>query len=190
MDVTSITPSPQALRALAHPVRLRMLGILRIDGPATATTLGQRLGLNTGSTSYHLRTLARHGFVVEDTELGNARDRWWRAAHRFTTTETLLPTDPDDREALEAYLQSVVVLMTQKLQASVEELPLLPREWSETTSYNDWSIRLTPARARALVERLQELIDAEQEDDTEEAVQYVVQLNGFPHPGKASERPA
>ena len=66
VDLTSITPSPAALKALAHPVRLRMLGLLRIEGPATATTLATRLGLNTGATSYHLRQLAQHGFVVED----------------------------------------------------------------------------------------------------------------------------
>ena len=66
MDLTSITPSPQQMKALTHPVRVRMLGMLRIDGPATATTLADRLGLNTGATSYHLRQLAQAGFVVED----------------------------------------------------------------------------------------------------------------------------
>ncbi|MGB0191497.1 MAG: helix-turn-helix domain-containing protein, partial [Nocardioides sp.] len=50
-----MTPGPEQLKALTHPVRVRMLGMLRIDGPATSTTLAQRLGLNTGATSYHLR---------------------------------------------------------------------------------------------------------------------------------------
>ena len=63
MDLTSITPSPSGLQALSHPVRLRMLGLLRTEGPATATTLAPQLGLNTGATSYHLRQLAQHGFV-------------------------------------------------------------------------------------------------------------------------------
>ena len=144
MDLTSITPSPQQMKALTHPVRVRMLGMLRIDGPATATTLAARLGLNTGATSYHLRQLAQHGFVVEDAERGNARDRWWKAAHRFTRTELTRPADPDAAETLDAYLQSVVVVMTQNLQRSVEELPLLPAEWRDATSYNDWVVRLTP----------------------------------------------
>ncbi len=81
MDNRSITPTPQQLRALTHPVRLRMLGILRTEGPATATVLAQRLGLNTGATSYHLRQLAQHGFIDDDAERGNGRERWWRAAH-------------------------------------------------------------------------------------------------------------
>ena len=57
-----------SLRGLAHPVRLRMLGLLRTEGPATATRLAARLGLNSGATSYHLRQLATHGFVVEATD--------------------------------------------------------------------------------------------------------------------------
>ena len=43
-----------------------MLGILRTEGATTATALAQRLGLNTGATSYHLRQLAQHGFIVDD----------------------------------------------------------------------------------------------------------------------------
>ena len=65
MDLTSITPDPTALKALSHPVRLRMLGLLRADGPATASSLALRLGLNSGATSYHLRQLHQHGFVVD-----------------------------------------------------------------------------------------------------------------------------
>ena len=184
MDVTSITPSPTALKALTHPLRLRMLGILRIEGPATATTLATRLGLNTGATSYHLRQLEKHGFVVEDTERGNARDRWWKVAHQATMTDTAQPTDPAEKETLEAYLQAVVVTATQTLQRSVEELPLLPPEWSDATTYSDWVTRLTPARAKALVEQIADLLSSTEEDeDDPEAVQYVVQLNGFPYPG-------
>ena len=88
MDLSSITPTPAALRALSHPVRLRMLALLRTEGPATATTLAARLGLNTGATSYHLRQLAEHGFVVDDPERGDGRDRWWQAAHRATVTNS------------------------------------------------------------------------------------------------------
>jgi DNA-binding transcriptional ArsR family regulator len=189
MDLTSITPSPTALRALAHPVRLRMLGMLRIDGPATATMLATRLGLNSGATSYHLRQLAQHGFVVEDTQRGNARDRWWRAAHQTTTTEITPPDDPGERETLEAYLQSVVVVMTQTLQRSVEELSVLPREWGEATTYSDWLVRLSPRRAKALIEHVMATIQEVDDEDGEDAAEYVIQLNGFPYPGKVSGSP-
>ena len=99
---SSVTPDIAGLRALSHPVRLRMLGLLRSEGPATATTLAQRLDLNTGATSYHLRQLAQHGFIAEDTERGNARDRWWRAAHDSTRTDFRAQGESD--EDVEAYL--------------------------------------------------------------------------------------
>ena len=119
MGATTVTPTPHQLKALTHPVRLRMLGMLRLEGPATATTLAVRLGLNTGATSYHLRQLAQHGFVEEATDLGNARDRWWKAAHRSTTTANTAP-EPEAKETLEAYLQTVAVVMTEQLQAMTD----------------------------------------------------------------------
>ena len=67
----------RTLRAIAHPLRMRMLGILRTEGPATATSLAARLGESSGTTSWHLRQLAEHGFIEEDSERGNRRDRWW-----------------------------------------------------------------------------------------------------------------
>ena len=184
MDLTSITPSPQQMKALTHPVRVRILGLLRIDGPATATTLAERLGLNSGATSYHLRQLAQHGFVVEDAERGNARDRWWKAAHQSTTTDTAGPAEPEARDTLDAYLQSVVVVMTQLLQRSVEELPVLPDEWRDTTTYSDWVVRLTPGRARRLVEALMAEMQSVDEEDDDAAAPFVLQLNAFPYPGK------
>ena len=187
MDLTSITPSPQQMKALTHPVRVRILGLLRVDGPATATTLAERLGLNTGATSYHLRQLAQHGFVVEDAERGNARDRWWKAAHQTTTTDLAEPVDPDERDTLDAYLQSVVVVATERLQRSVEELPLLPEAWRAATTYSNLTVRLTPAKARAVADALLAAMQEVDDEHDAEAAPYVLQLNAFPYPGKVGE---
>ncbi len=185
MDSSSITPSPHQLKALTHPTRLRMLGMLRIDGPATATSLAARLGINTGAASYHLRQLAQHGWVVDDDSRGNARDRWWKAAHRSTLTERVDTDQVEARETTEAYLQSVVVVMTELLQRAVEELPLMPREWDEASTFSDWVVKLTPGRAKVLLETLiQTMTDFEAEEDEEEAVDFVVQLSTFPYPGR------
>src|SRR5215475_11195 len=93
--------TPQALRGLVHPIRLRLLDLLQADGPATASGLAQRIGQSSGVTSYHLRVLAEHGFVVEDTERGNARDRWWRAVHRTTSFTFRTAEDPGTEETIE-----------------------------------------------------------------------------------------
>ena len=190
-DLTAITPSPAALKALSHPVRLRMLGLLRIEGPATATSLAARLGLNTGATSYHLRHLAQHGFIVDDAERGNARDRWWRAVHQSTTTGPEDPGDDEAGEVLDAYLQAVAVVYTELLQRAMEDRALLPEPWRNASEFSDYVLRLTPAKARRVRDAIHEAIRATEEDpESEESEQFVVQLSAFPLPGTVTGDPA
>ena len=191
MDLTTITPSPQALKALTHPARLRMLGLLRIEGPATATMLASRLGLNTGATSYHLRQLAQHGFIVDDEERGNARDRWWKAAHQATMTERLRPDDVEAKETMDAYMQSVATVLTEQLQRAVEEHGMLPEAWRNASEFSDYVLRLTPAKARRVRDAIHEAIHATEEDPvSEESEQFVLQLSAFPLPGTVTGDPA
>jgi DNA-binding transcriptional ArsR family regulator len=65
--------TPGRLRGLVHPARMKLLQSLQEDGPATATSLATRIGQSSGVASYHLRVLAEHGFIVEDTERGTGR---------------------------------------------------------------------------------------------------------------------
>ncbi|MFC7643028.1 ArsR/SmtB family transcription factor [Streptosporangium lutulentum] len=74
-----------ALKGLAHPVRLRLLELLDHHGPATATQLAAQTGENTGSTSYHLRILARHGLIEDVPERGKGKERWWRSRATAST---------------------------------------------------------------------------------------------------------
>lgn len=184
MELSSITPTPAGLRALAHPTRLRMLALLRHEGPATATTLATRLDLNTGATSYHLRQLAKHGFVEDDEGRGNGRERWWRAVHQSTRTSAADYAGQGAQDTFDAYLQAVTILYTQRLQRAVEERALLPREWRKASTYSDWGLRVTPARARALLDVLAETIEGWDEQPEDAAAgQFVVQLSAFPEPG-------
>ena len=70
----------EELRALAHPMRQRILRRLHEAGPATSTTLARDLGENSGIMSYHLRLLAAHDFVREVPGRGRGRERWWEAS--------------------------------------------------------------------------------------------------------------
>ncbi|WP_248579307.1 helix-turn-helix domain-containing protein [Nocardioides sp. InS609-2] len=190
MDLSSITPGPAGLRALSHPTRLRMLALLRIDGPATATTLAGRLGLNTGATSYHLRQLAQHGFIEEDETRGNARDRWWRASHQSTQTNPAEATTPEEQDTVDGFLQAVAIIYTNQLQQSLEERPLLPKEWDEASTMSDWNVRLTAAGARALKRRLAAVMaEVEEVDrDTEGAEAFTVNINAYVQPGTFRSR--
>jgi predicted ArsR family transcriptional regulator len=183
MDMTTIRPGPEQLKALTHPVRVRMLMLLRLEGPATATTLAARLGLNTGATSYHLRQLAQHGFVVDDAERGNGRDRWWKAAHQSTRTPPVAPDDDASQETLDAYLQAVAVVMAENVQRAIEERPYVGPEWHEASTISDWHFRLTPAQARELLERVVDPIEAAEDTDDEGAADWAIQIAAFPQPG-------
>ncbi len=187
MVPSSITPDIAGLRALSHPVRLHMLGLLRADGPATATTLAARLGLNTGATSYHLRQLAQHGFIEEDTERGNARDRWWRATHEATHTEFRGEEITDD---VEVYLSTVAMIYGERLRAAVSELRFYPRDWQGVSTLSDWHFSLTPARAKALVDALTSVIEDVEDTDEDGSASFIVNLNAYLRPGElGSEDP-
>ncbi|RYB94317.1 ArsR family transcriptional regulator [Nocardioides oleivorans] len=181
---SSITPDIAGLRALSHPVRLKMLTLLRAEGPATATTLAQRLDLNTGATSYHLRQLAQHGFIEEDAERGTARDRWWRAAHQSTRTD-FREKRVDDTD-VEAYLTTVAMLYADRTRAAVTELPFLPEEWRTAGTLSDWELRLTATQAERLVRALAEVIEEADggTDNDADAKPFVVNLNAYPRPGQ------
>ena len=183
--MTTYTPGPAALRAMAHPMRLRLLGLLRLDGPATASALAARLGINSGAASYHLRQLAQHGFIVDDPERGNARERWWRAAYQSTRTTDELEGTPEGRDAGDAFGQAIAVVHAEQTQRAVEERALLPDEWRAASMLSDWSLRLTPQRARALSEAVQELVTGwdEDADDEAAAAPYLLHVHGFPVPG-------
>jgi predicted ArsR family transcriptional regulator len=188
---TSVSPGPEGLKALSHPGRLRMLGILRTEGPATATTLATRLGLNSGATSYHLRQLEKHGFVVEDTARGNQRDRWWRAAHSYTRADAADATTPEEHDTYDAYLQAVGVIYTEQLQHSIEERRTLPEEWQDAGNMSDWMLRLTAERAKELVEAVQALIEGWEEaaEDDPDAAPFRVNVNAFVRPGTLAHDP-
>ncbi len=153
-----VTLTPSRLRGLVHPLRVRLLGLLEREGPATATQLAQRIGQTSGTTSYHLRVLAEHGFIHEDTERGNARDRWWAPAHRTTSLTFRSPDDPGDPETVElashfirmltdVYHQRMVSYVD-TLAADLDNLPSRPWQFSDTP------LRLSTEQARALAEEV------------------------------------
>lgn len=106
---------PRAMRALAHPARIAILQHLVIDGPATATECAEVAGLSPSACSYHLRALARHGFVAEDPGSAvDGRHRPWRALAVSMT----FGQDPSQPDAVRAASR----LLTESLRARVEDV--------------------------------------------------------------------
>lgn len=158
----------KGLRALAHPVRVQVVGLLRKHGPSTATRLAELLNINSGAASYHLRRLAAAGFVEEDAARGNARERWWRAVHQSTCLDDLDLAEQEPAATL-AYLQSVAAIYAMRTQRTINELQTMPRDWRAAADMSDWALRLTPQEAVALREELWAVIARHRSDSPEAA---------------------
>ncbi|CAM5549855.1 ArsR family transcriptional regulator OS=Streptomyces alboniger OX=132473 GN=CP975_13220 PE=4 SV=1 [Streptomyces alboniger] len=156
------TLNARSLRGLAHPLRVRLLASLRLDGPATASQLAERLEESSGATSYHLRQLAAHGFVEDDPERGKGRERWWRASHQgmYFNEELHHHSDPAVRGAADFYLHEHATLHAQELSTWLGTMRDWPREWTESADMSDYTLRLTPELTAELGEKMQALIES------------------------------
>ena len=145
----------RALRALAHPLRTRLLGQLRLAGPATASQLGRVVGESSGSTSYHLRQLAAYGFVEEVEGRGNARERWWRARHRLTTWQPAdVAAQEGGEEVRDELTRQQIGMQARVLGAWQAQQRQLGPAWTGAADLSDYALRLRPDQARALADEL------------------------------------
>jgi DNA-binding transcriptional ArsR family regulator len=90
-------------KAMSHPLRRDMLRHLGEHGPATSTTLARALGQNTGTTSYHLRVLAKAGVIEEVPGQTNGRERWWRVFPVDLREPDYDTLSPHERAALDEW---------------------------------------------------------------------------------------
>jgi DNA-binding transcriptional ArsR family regulator len=178
---------PDALRALAHPLRGRLLAALRIDGPATASMLARRYCESSGATSYHLRMLARYGFVEDDPGHGGGRERWWRAAHELTdwSTSALLQGEPGEGEAHRQFARRVGADYARWLANWIDELEDWSPAWHEAWGLSDIHMRLTPRQLAELTSELLQTIMRYRAagPDGDDAERVAVLLQAFPQRG-------
>jgi DNA-binding transcriptional ArsR family regulator len=173
------------LKALAHPLRVQMLGLLRNDGPATATQLAQRLGESTGTTSWHLRQLAEHGFIEEDPDRGSKRDRWWRTR---TPATVLAVRDFADQPELLAtigvYLRSVLEQQFQRAAGFLATGDQWLPAWQDAATFSDFLLPLDPAGLHALNEELFAVVERYRARAPATGAETVfVQIQSFPRAG-------
>ena len=177
--------SSQQIRTLAHPLRSRLLGVLRVDGPATATTLARLLHTNTGATSYHLRQLADVGLVVEESVQNAGKQRFWRSAHEASTWKpTDFDHDPDARAAAEWIEAQQLRLLTEQAEQWFGAKRDAPREWREVAALSDAVLTIAPERLRALNDELWQVVTKYHQDEAlsgeDGAAQVHIFLASFP----------
>jgi DNA-binding transcriptional ArsR family regulator len=133
---------PRAMRALAHPVRLALLEALAQEGPLTATQASELVGESPSSCSWHLRTLARYGFV-EEAGGGQGRNRPWRIVARGYRLADL-SGEPEVSTAAEELTRMWVDRLLAQLRRWLDERHTFPREWQEAGAIGSNLLYLTP----------------------------------------------
>ncbi|GAB2691372.1 DNA-binding transcriptional ArsR family regulator [Microbacterium marinum] len=150
-----------ALKALAHPLRVQMYDILSQYGAQTASSLAALTGESTGSTSYHLRALAKHDLIREVEGRGSARERWWereKGSVSFTNPEAM--KTPSGRAATQVVMTEFLNRRHQQLLRFVGDSIRTPAEIDDMTALiSTANLRLTPDQAKELNERFSALID-------------------------------
>jgi len=148
---------PKAMRALAHPVRMALLDLVAVAGTLTATQASEALGESPANCAFHLRTLAKYGFVREAGG-GRGRERPWTRTRR---TISISSTEQDNPQAAIAAgaLGSVYferwVERTRRVIGSRERLP----GWERATQMSRSAVFLTAEEAVQVGREMQEIID-------------------------------
>lgn len=159
-DLRHVNLDSRQIRVLAHPLRSRLLGRLRLGGPATATRLAEALGTNTGATSYHLRQLADVGLVAEDAGAGHGRERWWRAAHDVSSWERdNFAGDPDAQAASDWLTSNFAHQLAERIEDWNSGIGGEPEAWRSAAVFSDFILRLGPDQLTAMLGELESVLD-------------------------------
>lgn len=148
-----------ALAALAHPLRQQLLSLLREEGAATATELARLAECSSGLSSYHLRELAKHGFIEEVPDPTDRRVRRWRAtaANTRLNVRDLVGRD-GSRSALERLIGHQLEEYTLAVHDFIRGASEESSEWLDAVDSSDFVIELTADELTALRDEIHESI--------------------------------
>lgn len=183
-EIRRTITDPNALDALAHPVRLDLLSFLMSQGPATASECARAVDDSPSNCSYHLRVLAKHD-LVEHTDSDDGRERPWRA----TITGISLDLDADDpavSASASAMLQASLLLDYQLAREHVRRRDRIEGPWREIDAHAQYGLRVTPGELRSIVEQVDAIIRpyiaATRNDAPGDAAAANISFVAFPRP--------
>ena len=154
------------MRALAHPTRLALLDHLHAVDEATATECAEFVDESPSSCSYHLRALAKWGFV-EEADQRPGRERPWRAA------ATRIEFESDGLES--AVLRDELIgRQQQRIRDALRGEHALPPRWRRAAQTSSASLELTPLELEELGERFEALLDEYRGRDERRGTRRVV----------------
>ncbi|MCD9874101.1 ArsR/SmtB family transcription factor [Streptomyces guryensis] len=178
------------LKALAHPLRLKLYRLLFVAEVATASHLAEQVDEAVSLVSYHLRKLAEHGLIEEaEPRSGDARERWWQPA-----SDGVSVRDEDFQDAPEkvaAHLAASRLFLEQRSEmylTYLDERAHWGPEWNEAAYDGESLFRLTAAELADLKAELQDLLKKYDEQGrareaaggTEQRENVALHVYGFP----------
>jgi DNA-binding transcriptional ArsR family regulator len=146
---------PQAIKALAHPLRLDLIELLGTLGEATAARCGRILGVSQASCSFHLRQLARYGYVEEAGQGSDRRERLWRPASRRLRLDPGQTLDPVVTQQLGQVLAKREM---ERVLAYLEGRPAEPAEWRRADVLTTATLPLSAAELAEVKAQWNELL--------------------------------
>jgi hypothetical protein len=138
---------PRMIRAIAHPVRMALIEAMEQteSRTLTATQASELLGESPANCAFHLRTLAKYGFV-EEAGGGRGRERPWRLKYRTLELKPPWP-DPESRLAVEAAATVWIDRWLNRAKDQLRRALRFPPEWQEASIASERVLHLTAAEA-------------------------------------------
>jgi DNA-binding transcriptional ArsR family regulator len=178
------------LKALAHPLRMKLYRALFVTEAATASRLGELVDEAPSLVSYHLRKLAEHGLIEQaEARSGDGRERWWQPA-----SDGVSIRDQDFRDAPEkvaAHLAASRLFQEQRSElyrTYLDERAHWGAEWNEAAHDSEALLRLTAAELAALKKDMHDLLTKYDEEgrareaagETQGRENVALHVYGFP----------
>ncbi|MFL6142526.1 MAG: ArsR/SmtB family transcription factor [Labedaea sp.] len=146
----------KALRALAHPLRWKLLDLISREGTATATQCAQEVGESVANCSYHLNTLAKYGFV-EQAQGGQGREKPWRMTDRQQSWSDL-DLDPEGTLAAQAATTGFLDFQLNQIRERYLTSQLEPDDWRAAVGMNSTNEWLTPDEVLLIREEITDIM--------------------------------
>ncbi|MFF3318959.1 ArsR/SmtB family transcription factor [Streptomyces sp. NPDC003035] len=179
------------LKAVSHPLRMRLYRALFVARTATASQLADQVDEAVSLVSYHLRKLADHGLIEEaETQSADGRERWWQpSSDGFSIREEDVRDAPEMLAASAAFSRTVAEQRAELHRRFLDERLTWSDAWRSASVSSEWLPRLTAAELAALGEELDAVVKkyddkaraAEKAGDTEGRENVAVHLHGFPY---------
>jgi hypothetical protein len=160
-QVASAAPDPKKLRALAHPIRWKLIDLLESEREATATRCAEVLGESEASCSYHLGILGKYGYIERvPGRLG--KEKPWRLV---SGSQDLLPPglDTEGTLAAEAAVEVFLDHELTRLKDRARRHGLEPAEWREASRVIGATTWMTAAELHEISDQLTRLVTMHEE---------------------------